>query len=313
MPRITIHIPCYNYGRFVADAIGSVLAQTVEDWEAIVIDDASTDETGEVLARYQDPRIRILRHDVNIGNINTYNEAIGLARGEFFAILSADDRYRPRFVERVLDTFAAHPEAGVVYTNWERIDAEGELIGEQPTMPHRADGLYREVPRLLERSYIAGCCAVTRVRTLNEMGMYDARLPHTADTFLWRKIAVTAPFGYVNERLYEYRKHGAEMTYTRDRTYILETEHRIHLDEILSDPRTPGSLRARRNHFYAELYWTMAAWYAREGRWGRAGRRLVRALVLDPTVWTSHGFLRRGWQRVRHPRRLSVAGQREIA
>ena len=316
MPRITIHIPCYNYGRFVSEAIDSVLAQTFEDWEAIVIDDASTDDTADVLARYHDPRLRMIRHTDNLGNIGTYNDAIRRARSEFFVILSADDRYRPRFLERVLAMFSEHPEAGVVYTNWERINGIGEPIPERPTMPHATDGLYTEIPGLLERSYVAGCCAVTRVATLHKMGLYDRRFPYTADTFLWRRIAMVAPFGYVHEPLYEYRKHESEMTYTGDRPTVLETEHRKHLDLILSDPMTPAQIRANSKHFYAELYWTIAAWYARDGHWSMAGRSLAKAIVLDPMVWQPHGFRQRLWDKVFHPRRdvgPSATGEREAA
>jgi glycosyltransferase involved in cell wall biosynthesis len=300
VPRITIHIPCYNYGGFVSDAIESVLAQTFEDWEAIVVDDASTDGTPEVLAAQRDPRIRVVRHDRNVGNIATYNEAIRAARGEFFVILSADDRYRPRFVERVLDMFSQHPEAGIVYTNYERINGSGEVLPWRPPMPHRADGIFAEGPTLLERSYIAGCSAVARVRTLRDMGSYDARFPYTADTFLWRRIAAVAPFGYIHEPLYQYRAHESHMSLGPDRAHILETEHRMHLDIILSDPRTPQHLRADRNHFYAELYLSMAAWYAKTGRRSLALRRLARAVSLEPAVWRHHGFVRRAWGRVLH-------------
>jgi glycosyltransferase involved in cell wall biosynthesis len=301
VPRVTVHIPCYNYGHFVTDAIQSVLDQTFEDWEAIVVDDASTDRTSEILAVQDDPRLRVVRHEENVGNIGTYNEAIRAARGEFFVILSADDRYRPRFLERVLDIFSEHPEAGVVYTNYRRVDGSGRALPWRPPMPHDADGIFDELPSLLERSYIAGCSAVARVRTLRAMGMYDPRFPYTADTYLWRQIAAMAPFGYVDEPLYEYRAHESHMSLGRDRARILETEHMMHLDLILSDPRTPARIRADRNHFYAELYWSIAAWYAKTGRRSLAVRRLAKAISLEPTVWMHHGIVRRTWNRAFHP------------
>lgn len=298
MPRVTVHVPCYNYAGFVTDAIQSLLEQTFGDWEAIVVDDASTDETPNILAVQRDPRISIITHNENVGNIGTYNEAIRAARGEFFVILSADDRYRPRFLERVLDMFAKHPEAGLVYTNYERIDGSGNVLPWRPPMPHNVDGLFDELPTLLERSYIAGCSAVTRVETLDAMGMYDSRFPYTADTFLWRRIAAMAPFGYIHEPLYQYRAHEFHMSLERDRARVLETEHRLHLDTILSDPRTPAGARADRDHYYAELYWSIAAWYARTGRYTLAARRLAKALLLEPTVWAHHGWFRRTIHRI---------------
>lgn len=298
MPRVTVHIPCYNYGHFLGDALASVRDQTFQDWEAIVIDDASKDETWEVISHQVDPRIRAVRHDTNIGNIGTYNEAIRAARGEFFVILSADDRYRPTFLERVLEMFSSHPEAGVVYTNYRRIDGSGAALSWRPPMPHGEDGLFDELPSLLERSYIAGCSAVTRVSTLMAVGLYDARFPYTADTFLWRQIAARAPFGYVSEPLYEYRAHESHMSLGRDRAWVLETEHLGHLDTVLSDPLTPAQIRRASNHFYAELYWTIATCYAETGRRRKAAYRMMKSISLDPTVWMRHGPVRRAMERI---------------
>src|SRR4249919_523314 len=96
--RITVLVPCYNYGRFLRDALDSLLQQSLTAWDAVVIDDASTDETPAVLSGYQDPRIRVVRHAVRRGHIETYNEGILLATAELFVILSADDRYKPDFL-----------------------------------------------------------------------------------------------------------------------------------------------------------------------------------------------------------------------
>src|SRR5918996_1722334 len=128
-PRISVHVPAHNYAHYLPEAIDSLLSQTFQDWEAIVIDDASTDATPEVLARIRDPRIRVRRHDRCMKNIRTYNEAIDLARGELFVILSADDRYRPGFLQRVVESFDRYPEAALVYTNHEFIDATGDVVG----------------------------------------------------------------------------------------------------------------------------------------------------------------------------------------
>jgi glycosyltransferase involved in cell wall biosynthesis len=298
VPRVTVHIPCYNYGHFLADAIDSVRAQTFQDWEAIVTDDASTDETAQVIGRQVDPRIRSIRHETNLGNIGTYNEAIAAAAGEFFVILSADDRYLPTFLEQVIGMFAEHPEAAVVYTNYRRIDGSGNPLGWRPPMPHVVDGVYDELPFLLERSYIAGCSAVTRLTTLLDAGLYDARFPFTADTFLWRRLAAHGPFGYIHDPLYEYRAHDSHMSTGPDRAGILETEHKQHLDIVLSDPSTPAEVRRASKHFYAELYWNIAGWYARTGRRRLAVRRALKSISLEPAVWMHHGPIRRIWDRV---------------
>jgi glycosyltransferase involved in cell wall biosynthesis len=284
-PRISVHVPAHNYAHYLPEAIDSLLSQTFQDWEAIVIDDASTDATPEVLARIRDPRVRVHRHDRCMKNIRTYNEAIDLARGEFFVILSADDRYRPRFLQQVVESFDRHPEATLVYTNHEFINAAGRVIGHTRSMPHTSNGLFDDVEHILEQPYIAGCAAVTRTETLRRLGKYDVDLPHTADTYLWRRIALEGPFGYIHEPLFQYRMHGGSMSHTVNRTDVLETEHMTQFDRILSDPATPESIRMRRRHYRAQLLWTIAETHIKQGRRARGLTRLVQALWSEPLIW----------------------------
>src|SRR3954470_12776257 len=89
-PRASFVVPCYNYGRFLAQAVDSLLSQTLDAIEVIVVDDASTDNTGEILQRYAgEPRVRVICHLENKGHIYSYNEGLALARGEFVGLLSA--------------------------------------------------------------------------------------------------------------------------------------------------------------------------------------------------------------------------------
>jgi glycosyltransferase involved in cell wall biosynthesis len=289
-PRITVHIPSHNYAHYLPEAIDSLLAQTYQDWEAIVIDDASTDSTPHVLSRIRDPRINARRHERCMKNIRTYNEAIELARGEFFVILSADDRYRPEFLQRVIDSFDRYPQAALVYTNYEFIGEEGQVVGNTRSMPHDADGLFDDLERILEQGYIAGCAAVTRTGTLKRLGMYDVELPYTADTFLWRRIALEGPFAYVHEPLYQYRLHGESMSHTVSRTDVLETEHVNQLARILSDPSAPAEIRSQSHHFRAQLAWITAETHIKAGRRLRGLKHLARSLYLEPLIWRRQGL-----------------------
>lgn len=292
-PTFTIHVPCYNYGRYLPQALDSLLNQTFEDWEAIVIDDASTDDTSCVMDRYDDPRIVQRRHEVNRGHIATYNEALFLARGELFVLLSADDRYHPTFLQRVVEAFDDHPEAGLVYTDYELIDQHGSVLPSGSALPHRASGLYDDLELILDRPYILGCDAVARTQTLRQLGGYDEQLPRTADTFLWRQIATTAPFAYVHEKLYQYRRHETAMTRQVSRAAVLEREHRRQLERIFDGPEVSDRVRSLRRRASASLYWHLAGGYAAAGSWPRALLRGARALSYEPTVWLRSGAHRR--------------------
>ena len=103
-PLVSVIVPAYNHAAFVGEAIGSVLSQSLDNVEIIAIDDASQDDTAEVLAAIDDPRLTLRRHEENRGAAQTLNEGITLARGEYLAILNSDDRYQPTRLAECLDT-----------------------------------------------------------------------------------------------------------------------------------------------------------------------------------------------------------------
>jgi hypothetical protein len=152
-------------------------------------------------------------------------------------------------------------------------------------MPHASDGLFDDAENILEQPYIAGCAAVTRTETLRRLGKYDVDLPYTADTYLWRLIALEGRFGYIHEPLLQYRLHGDSMSHTVSRTDVLETEHMTHMERILSDPATPEYIRKKRRHYRAQLLWTIAETHAKQGRYVRGLERLVQALCAEPLIW----------------------------
>src|SRR4029453_18350957 len=117
-PRVTFIVPCYNYAGYVSQAIESLLSQSFQEIEVIAINDASPDNTAEVLAQFaDDERVVIVTHTKNFGNIRTYNEGIAHARGEFVGVMSADDYcLDTEAVARQVAVFDTDPEIGFVYS-----------------------------------------------------------------------------------------------------------------------------------------------------------------------------------------------------
>ncbi len=101
MPAISVIIPSYNHARYLVQAINSVLQQSMDDWELIVIDDASSDDSWDIIESYEDKRIRALRHTTNLGAHHTINEGLELAKGEFLTILNSDDCFTPDRLQRL--------------------------------------------------------------------------------------------------------------------------------------------------------------------------------------------------------------------
>ncbi|MCA8972468.1 MAG: glycosyltransferase [Planctomycetes bacterium] len=126
-PRVSVIVPAYNHERFIGKTIESVLAQTFEEWELIVIDDGSSDNTAEIVRAFDDPRIHF-ESQGNIGAAPTINRGIGVARGEFVCVLNSDDVFAPSRMERLLREFADEPSLDAVFTHLEFIDDDGKLI-----------------------------------------------------------------------------------------------------------------------------------------------------------------------------------------
>ena len=115
MSSVCVAIPCYNYGRFLAEAVSSVLDdQDGLDVRVLIIDDASTDDSADVARQIaaERPRVELLVHAANRGHLATYNEGLDWADGDYTIVLSADDRLTPGSLRRAVDLLDAHPEVG---------------------------------------------------------------------------------------------------------------------------------------------------------------------------------------------------------
>jgi glycosyltransferase involved in cell wall biosynthesis len=214
-PRVSFVIANYNYGRYVARSIDSLLAQTFPSLEIIVIDDCSQDDSRKVLEGYvNEPKVRLIFHSRNLRNIASYNEGLKLARGEFVGIVCADDFcLRPDAVARQVAVFDAYPRAGLVYAAQMYVDEQGAPF--RAFIPWAADyvrdGLV-EFADLAFRNYIPNTGTLVRRAAHDLLGLYDPALPHAGDWDLWLRIATRFPVGYVAEPLYAYRIHGRNMS-----------------------------------------------------------------------------------------------------
>lgn len=123
MPRVTVAIPSYNLSPFIAQAVEGVLAQTFSDWELLIEDDGSTDDSVEVLARFNDPRIKVATRDYNLGANPTTNSLVKAATGEYIALLSADDVWEPEKLAKQVAYLDANPSCGIVFGHPRFMDA----------------------------------------------------------------------------------------------------------------------------------------------------------------------------------------------
>jgi glycosyltransferase involved in cell wall biosynthesis len=215
-PRVTFVVTCHNYGRFLGQSVESLLGQSLRAIEVIVVDDGSSDDTALVLRKWRDePRVRVIRHPRALGHIQSLNEGLTLARGEFVGLLAADDYcIATDGVEQQVSVFDADPGVGFVYSAHWVVDASGRpfRINTPFDSDRVRDGLL-EFADLAFVNYVPHSGTLAR-RTCHEaFGHYDLSLPYSGDLEMWLRLSSRFRVGYIATPLYAYRVHASNMSH----------------------------------------------------------------------------------------------------
>ena len=213
---VSIITPTYNHEWCIGQCIESVLAQTYPYWEQIIIDDGSTDETSEIVARYKDSRIKYVRQDnVGIWRLGeTYNKALQLAQGELIAVLEGDDFWPPRKLERQVPAFY---KKEIVITWGKKIvtNSQGETICVDPNNFNWFKDRTREeiLRKLLLQNFIPACTAMCRKDVLLSIGGFKQPdyTPYV-DYPTWLELSLIGEIYSVDEILGCWRRHESQMT-----------------------------------------------------------------------------------------------------
>jgi glycosyltransferase involved in cell wall biosynthesis len=208
-PTVCAIITTYNYGRFIAGGIESVLRQTIRPDEIVVVDDGSTDDTGEIVARYAADGVRYIRKQ-NGGAGSARNAGIRATSAAMIAFLDADDRWVPEKVARQLEHFRRYPAAGLVTASeWQVREATGEkrLLSRKPVGAAR---LFHEV--LIENFIGNPSLTMIRRACFDKVGLFDEGLRLGQDWEMWIRIAREFPVGVVEEPLLLFNFHSGSLT-----------------------------------------------------------------------------------------------------
>ncbi|MFC9786518.1 glycosyltransferase family 2 protein [Rhodococcus sp. NPDC127528] len=242
-PSVSVVVPCYKYGKFLPDAVGSALSQTGVRVDVRVVDDASPDDSAEVARALAaaDSRVSCVVHSQNHGHIATYNEGLGRATGDYVVLLSADDLLTPGSLRRATDLLEARRDLAFVYgyapsfsdripvpntqlrswSVWSGTEWLGRICS-------RGNGLVTNPEAVMRRSVLA------------ELGGYDAAHPHAADFKLWLHASLRGAVGRVNgpDQAF-YRVHGANMHLTDFNGVFTDLrERRRAFEDFFAEERT---------------------------------------------------------------------------
>jgi glycosyltransferase involved in cell wall biosynthesis len=210
--RVTALIPTYDSGKYICDAVDSVLAQTFPAHEIIVVDDGSTDCTREVLAKYK-TKIKYIRQ-VNAGPPAARNTGIARATGEFIALLDSDDLWVPQKLKLQMNYIDRHPECGLVYTDMKTFDDTGIIeesvkVSRNLTLPSG-----RIFPQMFVETLFQTSAVLIRKSCIDRVGGFDTSLRMGDDYEFFLRIARHYELGYVDEPLVLYRQHPSQGTRT---------------------------------------------------------------------------------------------------
>jgi glycosyltransferase involved in cell wall biosynthesis len=248
MPRVSAAIITHNRANYLADAITSVLAQTVDDVELIVVDDGSTDETADVVAPYLD-RIRYVRQERR-GKAAARNAAVELARGELIAFCDSDDIWYPDRLERQLAALEDHPDVGMVHGHVDVMSSDGLPLPDRTSEMRALFGAAHH-PQATYASYAFDCrCMSSTIlvprSVFDVVGVYDCELPIEDYDFYLRLVLEFEVLFLDGPALAQYRVHDEKTTDYQLGTGQIQTAEK-HLAMLDARSDIPDSRRARRN------------------------------------------------------------------
>ena len=224
-PKVSVVVPNYNHARFLPKRIDSILGQTFQDFELILLDDCSTDDSRSILSRYtDDPRVTIEFSAVNSGStFKQWNKGVRFARGEYVWLAESDDYADERLLEKLVPLLDAEPRTALAYCRSWRVLADGQIIGlldcpyadldpRRWTADFGADGREECQNYLVQRNTIPNASAVLfRREVYLRVGGADESMVLCGDWKLWAAMALTGKIAYVSEPLNYFRFHGTSV------------------------------------------------------------------------------------------------------
>jgi glycosyltransferase involved in cell wall biosynthesis len=297
MPKVSVIITTYNRAHFLPQAIESVLSQTYDDYELIIIDDGSTDNTADVVARYHDPRIHYHWQE-NQERSAARNRGTTLSRGQYLTFLDVDDQYLPHKLAGEVATLDTSPEVGMAASGWLVVDATGKLIQEEqpwyrcsrPTLPDwLLSYLTRIGANLLRREW------------LEKVGGFDLDLSHHEDTYLWFRLiwaGCTVKWNKTSVMI-----HSIHPANTMHNVHAMRNGHLKMLSKIYDIPEVAAALGRSSEEAFAEAYLENSFRLYATGQTEEAQADMSKAIQMAP-AWLDNngeGILQGMWAWANNP------------
>jgi glycosyltransferase involved in cell wall biosynthesis len=272
--KVSVIIPTYNRKNMIGDAIQSVLNQTHRNFEIIIIDDASDDNTEEVVKSFNDVRIKYILHKENKGGSAARNTGIKKARGKFIAFLDSDDWWHPKKLElQLLKMQTSRINPDLVYTGIKQVNNDGELIKE--ILPKFRGNILNE---LLNQNVVGTTSSVCLKKEIfGNIGLFDENLPSRQDIDFWIRAAGKYTFDYVKTPLVYQRIHKNRITESLD----LKIKGRLLLLYKIYDHLKKD------NKKLSKYYYETGILYLCKGSMNSGRKFLMKSLIAFPYIKTA--------------------------
>lgn len=292
MPKVSVIIPTYNRARLVTKAIQSVLDQTYQDFEIIVVDDGSTDNTKEVVGSFKEPRIKYVYQD-NSGICIARNNGINVSKGDYVLFLDSDDMLFKNAIAIEAGSLDSVPDVALSYCQLYAIDERERVIGLHKPK-HRRPGVYRGTSEILNflrfNNYIGTSITMVRRSSIMDVGSFDPTFGTGSEDFeLWVRIAKKYAVSYIAEPVGKIRIHSSGLSAGRDVSEIEKSNTRI-LEGIFSDTRLGPLFSPHRPRAYFQFYLRFASYAYAERKMKASRKYLFMAVKIHPRAVIEYIF-----------------------
>ena len=273
LPWVSIVIPAYNHATYLDQAVQSILKQDYNNVELIVLDDGSTDNTLEVLSKYED--LFFWESQQNMGQANTLNKGWRMAKGEILGFISADDALLPGAVSKAVDCLKSNPDAVLSYSDFNLIDADSRVIRRVRTPEFSYDNMVVKI------TCPPGPGAFFRRSAFEVVGLWDNSLKIMLDYDYWLRLGLIGRFVRIPEVLAQYRVHDSSQTFAG----VDESKARepvLIISRLFDTQPLPQRLLNRKSEALSNAHLVNAQLDFRAGRCKLGYANLRRAFSLHP-------------------------------
>lgn len=212
MPKVSILMPVYNAGKYISQAIESIISQSFKDWELILINDGSTDNSESIIMQYEDSRIYYIKNTENLQLIKTLNKGIDYCDGQYIARMDADDICLPDRLKQQVDFLDHHPDYLICGTSAIVVDNDGVKTGK---IHNLTDNNYLQISLLFSPSFIHPSMMIRK--EILQQNRYDEAYKHVEDYELWCRIAQQGKIANIGRELLKYRWHNTNISVVNNR------------------------------------------------------------------------------------------------